>query len=213
MSQVILNVDKRSNVGTKIDELRADDIIPAVLYGKGIENQNLQLPIKAFKAAYKEAGASCLIDLSVAGDTAVKVLVKAVDYDVLTDEVTHVDFFQVKMNESVVAKIDLVFEGKSKAVTEKGGVLITKLDRLEIKCLPEKLIKDVSVDISVLQDINSSIKIGDITLPEGVEFVRNPKEVVISIGKSRRSSIAKSAEVKTGAEDGKVEVTDEKAKA
>jgi large subunit ribosomal protein L25 len=160
------------------NEKLAADIIPAVLYGKGIESQSLKLKKVDFEKAFSGAGESNLIDLDY-GDGVVKVLVKDTQRDVLKYTYTHVDFYQVNMKEKITAEIPLHFIGESKALKELGGMLMKEINELEIECLPSDLVDHIDIDISVLNTYEDVIKIGDLTLSKSFRLVHNhPSDVV-----------------------------------
>ncbi|MFA5155290.1 MAG: 50S ribosomal protein L25 [Patescibacteria group bacterium] len=164
----------------KSQEKLGPDSLPGVLYGKGIDNKNLQLKRVDFDKAFGEAGESNLIDLSVGEDT-VKVLVKEVQRNVLKNYYTHVDFYQVNMKEKIKTEIPLHFIGEAKAVRELGGALIKDIDAIEVECLPSDLVDHIDVDISVLNTFEDAIHINDLKLPAGLTLLRHTNDVVAAV--------------------------------
>jgi large subunit ribosomal protein L25 len=162
------------------NEKLAADFIPAVLYGKGVENQSLKLKKVDFEKAFSTAGESNLIDLDL-GNGSVKVLVKDSQRDVLKYTFTHVDFYQVNMKEKITTEIPLHFTGEAKAVKELGGMLMKEINELEVECLPSDLIDHIDIDISVLKTFDDVITIGDLALPKGLELAHNNAEDVIAM--------------------------------
>jgi large subunit ribosomal protein L25 len=156
------------------------DFIPAVLYGKGIKNQNLKLKKVDFEKVFSSAGESNLINLDF-GSGPVKVLVKDLQRDVLKYTFTHVDFYQVNMKEKITTEIPLHFIGESKAIKELGGMLMKGINELEVECLPTDLVDHIDIDISVLNVFDDAITIGDLVLPKGLELVHNNAEDVIAM--------------------------------
>ena len=156
------------------------DLIPGVLYGKGVENKSLKIKKVDFEKAFAVAGESNLISLD-SGSGAVKVLVKDIQRDVLKHTFTHVDFYQVNMKEKITAEIPLHFIGESKAIKELGGVLIKDMDHLEVECLPGDLVDHIDVDISVLKTFDDAIRINDIALPKDVATVSHTNEMIAAV--------------------------------
>jgi len=169
-----LKAEKRAK-----NEKLAADFIPAVLYGKGVENQSLKLKKVDFEKAFNGAGESNLIDLDF-GNGSVKVLVKDSQRDVLKYTFTHVDFYQVNMKEKITTEIPLHFTGEAKAVKELGGMLMKEINELEVECLPSDLVDHIDIDISVLNTFDDVITIGDLVLPKGLELAHNNAEDVIA---------------------------------
>ncbi len=159
-------------------EKLATDYIPAVVYGKGVANQNLKLKRVDFEKVFSAAGESNLIELDF-GSSAVKVLVKDIQRDVLKYTFTHVDFYQVNMKEKITTEIPLHFVGESKAVKELGGMLMKEINEIEVECLPSDLVDHIDVDISALATYDDVVKIDSLTLPKGFRLTHNhPSDVV-----------------------------------
>ncbi len=172
---VKLQADKRA-----ASEKLSSDFIPAVLYGKGVENQNLKINKVDFEKAFATAGESNLISLDF-GAGSVKVLVKDIQRDVLKHTFSHVDFYQVNMKEKITTEIPLHFVGESKAVRELGGMLMKSINSLEVECLPSDLVDHIDIDVAVLAGYEDVIKVGDLTLPQGLKLVHNNAEDVIAM--------------------------------
>ncbi len=178
MKKIELNAVSRQVVGKKSKKLRAKGLLPAVVYGHGFTSQPISIDGKEFARAYKEAGTSTLIDLKIDEEQSVKVLLHEPQHHYLHGTPVHADFYAVKMTEKIDTAIPIHFVGESPAVEELEGNFISNRDELEIRCLPGDLIANVEVDISVLQTFDDQIKVKDITLPETVEVLSDPEEVV-----------------------------------
>jgi large subunit ribosomal protein L25 len=180
------------------------DSIPAVLYGKGVENHSLKLKKSDFDKAFKMAGESNLIDLDF-GQGAVKTLVKDTQHDIMKGSVTHVDFYQVNMKEKITTEIPLHFIGEAKAVKELGGALIKDMDSVEVECLPSDLVDHIDVDISVLNTFDDAIHVSDLKLPAGLELVHHTNEMIAAVKEAKveeEPAPAAAAEAAAGATPG-----------
>lgn len=193
-----ISAEKREK-NEKLDK----DIIPAVIYGHGIDSQSLKLNKIKFEKIFDEAGESNLISLNFGGED-MKVLVKDTQRNVLNHSITHVDFYKVNMKEKVVAEIPLNYIGESKAVKEFGGMLNMDLDAVEVECLPGDLVDHIDVDISVLATFDDAIRIADLKLPANVVATANPEEMVASVKEPKvieeEPVVAADTEVKAGEE-------------
>jgi len=156
------------------------DVIPAVLYGNGVTNQNLKIKRVDFDRAFATAGESNLIDLDIEGQI-IKVLVKDTQHDIMKNYFTHVDFYQVNMKEKITTEIPLHFIGESKAVRELGGTLAKDMSEIEVECLPTDLVDHIDIDISVLATFDDVIRVNDIALPKGMVLVHHTNEVVAAV--------------------------------
>lgn len=162
------------------DEKYGTDLVPAVIYGKGVETRSLKLKRSDFEKVFRLAGESNLIELDF-GQGAVKVLVKDIQRDVIKNFVTHVDFYQVNMSEKVKTEIPLHFVGEAKAIKELGGTLLKDMDTVEVECLPGDLVDHIDVDISVLNTFEDAIRQNDLLLPKGLTLVSDTNEMVAAV--------------------------------
>jgi large subunit ribosomal protein L25 len=162
-------------------QLRDEGFVPAVLYGHKTKNLVLSAPYKEVDKLYREAGENTLIDLKVHDKAPVKVLIHDVEHDVLSNRITHVDFYQVRMDEKINADIPLHFVNEPPAVKELGGVLVKQLDYLPVKCLPNDLLKDITIDLSVLKDFEIAIRVEDLLLPDSIEILKSKDQVIVLV--------------------------------
>lgn len=177
-----LNVSAR-NAGAR--QTRSAGKIPAVIYGHGIKSDVVQVDAKEFIKAFRQAGHTLLVDLSLDGKEH-NVLIKEVQIHPLSDNFLHVDFYQVRMDETVKADVTLSFIGESGAVKDLGGVFIRNIDSVEVEALPKDLPRELVVDISGLTGFDAVIRIADITLPAGV-VVHSDAAAVICLVQAPRT--------------------------
>lgn len=176
--------------------LRQDGMVPAVLYGHGIKNQNLSLVKKAFEKIYHQTGESTIIDVEVEGGKTAKALIQEIDRHPTTGDILHVDLYQIRMDEKIIHDVPLNYIGESKAVKEMGGILVKNLSTLSIRCLPGDLPSDIQVDISPLTDFDAHIIIADIKAPKGVEILAKPEEVLALVEPPRSEEELKALDEK-----------------
>ena len=108
---------------TKPNKLRAEGMIPAVLYGHKVKNAALSLNQREFEKLLKKAGESTIVDLMTDDGKTHPVLIHEVQYHYLNSQPIHVDFYEVSMTEKLKAKVALEFTGEAPAVKTLGGVL------------------------------------------------------------------------------------------
>lgn len=201
----------RTEVGKGNRRVRASGLIPAVLYGHGVKNINLSVPYHPFAKVFKAAAHSSLVDLVVNGGSAVKVLIADVQADPLSGRVAHVDFHQVKMTEKLETSIALRFEGEPPAVKAFGGVLMANLQSVEVSCLPQDLVPEIVVDVTVLKNLHDSLKVADLKLPKGIELLAKPEEIVATVIPPRSEAELAQLEAKPEMKVDEVEVVGKKA--
>lgn len=181
--RITLSAQKR-NKKQKPKALRRKGLIPAIVYGP--KTKPIALVIKAKEAEKAmEAGSSHLIDLKYNGKNQ-KVLIYNIQFDPLTEKIIHLDLYAVRMDQPIKTEIPLEFKGKPPAVKNKGGILLTEKDSVEVECLPKDLVDEIKVDLSVLKDIHDTIKIENLEVPKGIDIVED-KEVVIATIQPPRS--------------------------
>lgn len=200
-----LSAQIRKTFRRKTRKLRKNGLIPAVLYGPGIKNLNLEVNLKEFEKVLEKAGESSLISLEIEGKKHL-VLIHDIQRDSLSGKPLHIDFYQPSLKEKVEARVVLVFEGESPAV-KMGGTLVKTFEELEVKAIPEKLPKEIRVDISKLKKFHDAIVVGDLNLPKEIEILRNKDDVI-----ARVLPPEKSEEVKEKTEEKPQEVKIEEKK-
>lgn len=168
----------------KANAVRKAGKIPAIVYGKNTEPMSVAMDALDFTHVFREAGTSNLIEMHLS-DKKFKTLVHDIQKDAVTNQVMHVDFIKVNMKQKIHAEIPLEIVGESTAVINLEGSLITPVDSIEVECLPGDLVSEIKVDISVLDDFEKNIKIGDLAIPEGIEVLSDPEEIIAFVQEPR----------------------------
>jgi large subunit ribosomal protein L25 len=181
MEAMKLTAQKREVQGKKVKALRKQGKIPAVLYGHQIEPINLTIDMLPLEKTYAAAGESTLVDLTIGQGEPVKVLIHDVQFDHITNKITHADLYQVRMDEKISTEITLKFVGEAPAVKELSGILVTNIHSLKVECLPQYLVHEIEVDLSSLKTLEDAIHVKDIKIPEGMTTHHDLNDAVILI--------------------------------
>lgn len=160
-------------------KIRSLKQIPGVVYGRGFETKHLAVDSRTFRRVFSQAGYSVLLSLDMEGQEGIPVLVHDVQLDPVTEEVLHMDFYAVRMDEKITTHIPLRFFGVSEAV-KQGAILNTNKHDVEISCLPKDLVREIQVDLAKLQKLNDAIHVRDLTLAPGIMIVSSPDDLVVS---------------------------------
>jgi large subunit ribosomal protein L25 len=176
-----LQAETRTVYGKKVKTLRQVGKIPAEIYGRGRENQSIQIDGKTLRRVLDEAGSNHLISIQVDGQSSVMALARDIQYSILRKDLLHVDFYTVIMTETVEVTVPIHLVGKSPLVDDEGGTLVSGLNFLEIEALPGNLPEAFEVDISVLENFSEAILVSDLTIPEGVTVHSSPDSMVATI--------------------------------
>jgi large subunit ribosomal protein L25 len=213
MKSVALNASVRSEIRRGANKkLRASGRIPAVIYGRNSQPQNLDVDARELgNLILHGISENLLVDLTVKDDPKPKrlALVQEVQHHPLNGRVLHVDFHEVAENEKVTISVPVETTGESVGVKLSGGVLEHVLFKIKVRALPKDLPEQIVLDVSALE-IDRSIHLGDIKPPAGVEILGHKEVVVVSCAKPRAE--AEEAPVAEGAAPtaGAVEMIKEK---
>lgn len=165
-----LMVSSREVLGKKVKNLRKQDIIPAVVYGKHL-GTSLHISIEKLSLlrAYESAGMSTPVEIS--GDWVSQlVLFHRLQLDPVTDRLMHVEFLAVNKDEKVSAEVPLVLVGISPF--EKSGAWRVQLvmQTVQVRALPLDLPHDIQIDISVIEHEGQVLHISDLQVSNKIEI-------------------------------------------
>jgi large subunit ribosomal protein L25 len=176
-----LTAKVREKIGSGVKSLRRRGILPAILYGEG-KNLPLQVNYHDFMKVLNDAGESTLVKLRVEGvDGQIEeknVLIHDLKKEPINDKIIHVDFYEVSMTEKITATVPLIFVGEPAAVKSLGGTLVKNINEVEIKVLAKDLLREIRVNVEVLETFDDRIDIKDLMVPAGVEIMAELDEVV-----------------------------------
>src|ERR1017187_793671 len=188
MKSVPLKAFQRSQVRRgEVKKLRAAGRVPATIYGRLAQPQNLEVNSKEIAALLNHsASENLLVDLSVENDPRSKrlALVQEVQHHPLDSKVLHVDFHEVAENEKVTVQVPVETTGEAAGVKNSGGVLEHVLFKLKVRCLPKDLPEQIIVDVSHLE-LGKAIHLGEIKAPAGVEILGDKNIPVIAVAMPR----------------------------
>ncbi len=211
---MVLQVFIRNKIGKQANDLLKEGLIPAVLYGRGIENINLSVSLSDFNAVYKEAGESAVVKLQIIKDGGAtderNVLISEIQKDPVKNKIIHVDFYQVRMDEKVEVAIPLVFVGESVLVKSGEAILVKVMQEVEVESLPGNLPQELEVDVSALDDMEKNIRVGDLTIPAGVEFKSDKESIIAALAKPEEETTATIEEAVGKVDEVKVEAEEKK---
>ncbi len=185
MEKLVIHSKTRDLKGRRVKEIRKEGRIPGIVYGPGIKNRLIEVGKNDFRDVFRKAGESTLIDLEIDGEKVGKVVINDYQVDPVSDEIIHVDLYQVRMDKKMIAKVPVEFVGESPAVKNEGGVLVKSHDKLEVRCLPQDLIHSIKVDISNLKNIDDVIRVKDIKISDKIEILSDPEEVIVNVAPPR----------------------------
>lgn len=163
MDRLSLHAQERSVLGKKVKRLRKDGQLPAHVFGKGVDGENVLVPTKEFLKTFKEAGETGLIDLKIGKEKVRPVLIREVQYDPVSGDSIHVDFFQVNLTQKVKVPVPLVLIGEQPESVHLGeAIVLQTVNEVEVEALPTDLVEKIEVDITALKNIDDAITVGQL---------------------------------------------------
>jgi large subunit ribosomal protein L25 len=180
-----LSVYKRDKNQTK--KLRMFDNVPAVIYAKGIENENIYIKkdeLKKCFASLKPGDLPTTVFTLKGERETFKAIVKDIQYFVTTYEVQHIDFLKIDEKASISVNVPIKCIGVNECKGVKlGGNFRQIIRSLRVKCLPKHLPKEFVIDITEM-GVPDVKRLSDIELPKDVVSTnKNLGEVIVSISK------------------------------
>ncbi|HZQ29983.1 MAG TPA: 50S ribosomal protein L25, partial [Patescibacteria group bacterium] len=177
MKKVSLQVNERKVLGKKVKKLRKEGLLPANVYGKEVKSLAVELPTKEFEKTFKEVGETGLVELKVDGQMK-PVLIHNVQYDPVSHEPLHADFYQVNLKEKVKTSVPVSFVGEPQAIINKVGILLEQISELEVEALPTDLPENIEVNVEKLANVDDQITVAEIKAPAGVTILSDASQVV-----------------------------------
>ena len=165
MADIVLQAQKREATGkNKVNKLRANELVPGVIYAKDEENINVQVTARDFEKVLRQAGTSTIITLDIDGENK-DVLIKAYQNHPFKNQFLHVDFQAINQNEAIRVQVPVVLVGRDDIVVEP-SVLVQNIDVVEVECLPKFIPQTAEVEVKDLQ-------IGDVRTIADLDIFKN----------------------------------------
>lgn len=191
MKQVTIEGQLRSEFGKKVSRhIRSEGKVPCVIYG-GSSNVHFTTTHKQLKGIVYTPEFK-LANIQVDGKS-YSCILKALQFDKITDEVTHIDFLELVPGKRLNANVPLRFVGQSVGVKE-GGRFVVKMSTINLRTTPEHLKEAIDVDITNLE-IGKNLRIEDIQL-ENTEILHNKRIPVAAVVTTRALKQAEAADGK-----------------
>ena len=151
-------------------KLRKMAQVPAVFYGPKTESVMLAVDYPELERLLKQGSSdNVILDLQVQSDQGTethKAIIKDILIDPVKDIFLHADFYEISMDKEITVDVPIRLVNSPVGVTD-GGILQHIRRKLNISCLPDKMIDVLELDVSGLA-IGDSVHVEDIDLPEGI---------------------------------------------
>ncbi len=179
---------KREELGKGASgRMRKEGIIPCVITRKE-GNVNFSSFINDFNAIVFTPE-TFLVNIEIEGST-YKTIIQEVQFNPLSDEVTHVDFLEVNNEKPVTCELPITITGNSPGV-QVGGKLATKIRKLRVKGMLSDLPERIPVSINGLS-LGKSVRVKNVSV-KGIEILNSPNLPIATVEIPRALKSAKSA--------------------
>ncbi|MFN0081675.1 MAG: 50S ribosomal protein L25 [Ferruginibacter sp.] len=194
MKTITIEGQLRTESGKKATrQLRSQQLVPAVIYG-GKSEVNFSAPAAAFKSIVYTSE-FMFANITVDGNS-YKCILKDLQFNKVTDVLTHLDFLELVEDKKVIATLPLKYTGTPMGV-KAGGKLVLKIKSVKVKTLPKYLRENIEVDISALE-LNENIRIENIKA-ENMEIMNSPRIPIASVTMTRQLKQEETAAAKAPA--------------
>ena len=188
MEEILLSANTSREIGSSSSRrVRKDGVIPGVLYGLNEESISLSVDWRDLrKALTTDSGLNAIIQLEIDGKKQMTI-VKDIQRHPVRRDVLHVDFLRIDPNKNVTVDIPLIMIGEAREVSAADGMVDQNMFTLTVSAPPDRIPTEIEVDISSLT-VGTSVREGDLNLPEGVTTEGDPEET-IAVGMITRSTL------------------------
>lgn len=208
MENLTLQASSRDVSGKKTRFLRRQGITPTHLFGRDIKSLTLQCDTDALKQLIAQAGRTRPVSLKIDDEKGRRsVFVREIQRDVITRQLLHVDFYQVKKGEKITVDVPIVFVGEAPALKAKGRMLAHSITSLNLECLPDNVPPQIEIDLNSLEELGQAIYVKDIILAPDITVHADPEQLVVKISEAIVKEVEE--EVPVEVEEEEAEVTGE----
>ena len=161
--------------------VRVSGLIPAVVYGAGLEPIALTVDPKAVtKILHSESGHNTIFDLAIAGGATTKAMIVDWQHEPIKGKLLHIDMKRIAMNETMTVSVPITLTGVPVGVKTQGGVLDQILREVEVECLPSDIPSHLDVDVSGLE-LNGAIHVSDLPHSGSLKFLGEEDALVAHV--------------------------------
>lgn len=181
MTETILHAESGRKTGSSATRrLRAEDKIPGVVYGHGMDPLSISVARRDLRLAVSgSAGLNTIIDLTVDGETYPS-LIKDVQRHPVRLNIAHIDFIQVNLNEEITVTVPVRLEGEAREVEANNGLIDQIMTEIEVSTTPRNIPDEIVFDVSEL-DMDSTVVVSDLAIPAGVTAVTDADAAVVTV--------------------------------
>jgi large subunit ribosomal protein L25 len=183
-----LKATPREPLGKRSRRLLREGKLPAVVYGHNTVATPITLDRLEFQKVFVKSGRTHLVDLAIDGRPE-KVLVREIQTHPRRLGPIHVDFYQVNLQEKIEVEVPIHLTGESAAVKRGDADVLQPVHSVRVECLPSDIPEAFEVDLTPLEEIESELRVKELSVPKGVTVLDDPEDLVVKIVHKREMKV------------------------
>jgi large subunit ribosomal protein L25 len=177
-----IELDPRDVIGKKVSRLRKAGIVPVHLYGPGMEPRALQCQASRLIRVLAQAGGATPINITIQGESETHLaFAREIQWDPRRDDLLHVDLLAADVSRPVTAQVPVILIGESPGARLVSGTVMQQLRTIDVQALPLEMPSQIEIDLIVMEDADSVIRVSDLPLPGNTTVLTDSEELVARI--------------------------------
>lgn len=181
---ISLSLETREITGKAVRQLRRSGKVPAVIHDHGKPSVHVMGDYLPLMRVYQEAGKHHPVTLQVSGKT-YTALIKVAEFEPRKNRLNHLVFNAVSANQKVEAEIPVrpryAPDNESSPAERTGYIVLSQLDTIAVRAIPDKLPDVVEYDAEKLVEIGDHVTVADLEIPDGVEVETEAEHAVATV--------------------------------
>lgn len=179
-----MKIQVRTEKGSKV---RSKNLIPGILYGKGIESTSISVNALEFTKMYYLKGTSKTFEVTLEGKKHIVYIKDVQSFPCSENSACHFDLVKISKDANMNSKVRVSYTNHS--IVEKQGLMLnTVTEYIEIEYAVGKGISAIDLDVAALVD-GDILLVSDLTVPKGVKILSNLEDVVVSVSKRKEDHL------------------------
>jgi len=189
MAHTLTVAERQAGGKGTVRRVRMKGLIPGVIYGQGKENSNFSVDSLAFsKFLAKLRSEAELISVQMGEGQPKLVLIKEFQYHPVSEQILHIDFYEVDPSKKLHVTVPLQFVGTPTGVVDQGGMVEYLAREVDIFCFPKDIPARIDVDVKGLQ-LGQALHVSDLKLPEGASTREDVKKVLVHVTGGKKEEV------------------------
>jgi large subunit ribosomal protein L25 len=173
-----ITAQRRERTGSRYTRrLRRSGRLPAVIYGHKVEPVSISVDEKEILHLIQHG--AHVMKLAIEGARTETCLVKELQFGYLGDNVIHVDFARVNLQEEVTVNVHLAFVGTPEEAHHAGAILRHDRTELAVRCKVSQIPEEIKVDLSKMTGLH--LMASEVELPSHLALAEDPETLIASI--------------------------------